>query len=315
MTTRDDRSAKDPTAMLSTSPPRASVIIRTKDSAGTLARVLDSVRAQTVPSEVIVVDSGSSDATLAIARAGADRVIEIPAERFSFGRALNFGAAAASAPIHFALSSHSFPPDDRWIERSLAKYARADVAGTNGALAAPGSNEPLAATLYQTLADALEHPYWGFSNTGCSWRASAWSAHPFDESLPACEDKHWGLRVLRAGWALAYDPMLCVSDGHRRARGIRHLYRRTRREFEALGSFAPAPPVSLADFIYEWLVDVHAPGRYRRCRRRLSHIRFAELLAKYRGLQAARALAVLPASPQRPAPTLLAGHRASSRGR
>jgi len=291
MTARDDRSAKDPTAMLSTSPPRASVIIRTKDSAGTLARVLDSVRAQTVPSEVIVVDSGSSDATLAIARAGADRVIEIPAERFSFGRALNFGAAAASAPIHFALSSHSFPPDDRWIERSLAKYARADVA------------------------DALEHPYWGFSNTGCSWRASAWSAHPFDESLPACEDKHWGLRVLRAGWALAYDPMLCVSDGHRRARGIRHLYRRTRREFEALGSFAPAPPVSLADFIYEWLVDVHAPGRYRRCRRRLSHIRFAELLAKYRGLQAARALAVLPASPQRPAPTLLAGHRASSRGR
>ena len=35
-----------------------------------------------------------------------DRLIEISPEEFTFGHALNLGAEAASAPIHFALSSH-----------------------------------------------------------------------------------------------------------------------------------------------------------------------------------------------------------------
>ena len=131
--------------------------------------------------EIIIVDSGSSDETLAIARDRVDHVIEIPAAQFSFGRALNIGAAAARAPIHFALSSHSFPPDDRWIERSVHKYERPDVAGTSGAPTPPDSPEPLLTTYYQTLPDALDHPWWGFSNTGSSWRADVWASFPFDE--------------------------------------------------------------------------------------------------------------------------------------
>jgi rhamnosyltransferase len=272
-------------------PPPASVIVRTKDSARTLRRVLWLLRAQTAPCEIIVVDSGSRDATLAIAREMADRQIEMPAERFTFGGALNMGAALARAGVHFALSSHSFPPDDRWIERSLSLYDRKDVAGTNGAMALPGSHAPLRATFYQTLADVPRDPCWGYSNTGSSWRAEVWAEHPFDEELPACEDKQWGLRVLRAGWVLAFDPRLCVTDAHRTTHGIGHLYRRTRREFEALGSFAPAPPVTLRDFLAEWLTDLPGQGARRRWRHALNHVRFTELVAKHRGLRAGQALA------------------------
>jgi len=261
--------------------PRASVIIRTKDSARTLGRVLAAVRSQTVSSEIIVVDSGSSDETLAIARLQADRVLEIPAEGFSFGRALNVGAAAARAPIHFALSSHAFPPDDRWIERSLSHYDRPDVAGTSGAPTPPGSHEPLAATFHQTLPDALKRPWWGFSNTGSSWRAEVWAELPFDEELPACEDKEWGLRVLAAGWTIAVDSRLCVSSEHREQHGLRRLYRRTRREFEAIGSFATLPDLTTRDFLHQWFLDVPVRGHYRRWRRRLSPLRFAELLGRY----------------------------------
>jgi rhamnosyltransferase len=270
--------------------PAASIIVRTKDSARTLGRVLSLVRSQTVPSEIIVVDSGSRDETLAIAHGEADLILEIPADRFSFGRALNVGAAAARAPIHFALSSHSFPPDDSWIERSLSHYDRPDVAGTSGAPTLPGSLEPLATAFYQTLPDALRYPWWGVSNTGSSWRAEVWTDCPFDEELLACEDKEWGLRVLGAGWTIALDPQLCVSSEHREHHGVRHLYERSRRELEAIGSFADLPGFTKADFLREWLLYIPVQGHYRRWRRRLSPLRFAEHLGKYHGIKAGRGL-------------------------
>jgi rhamnosyltransferase len=272
---------------MSTQIPRASVIIRTKDSARTLGRTLSLVRAQTVPSEIIVVDSGSTDDTLEMANEQADRVIEITTDRFSFGRALNAGAAAARAPIHFALSSHSSPPDARWIERSLSEYARPDVAGTSGAPVYPGSHEPLVTTIYQTFPDATNHPAWGFSNTGSSWRADVWASFPFDEHLAACEDKEWGLRVLSAGWTIAIAPKLLVRAPHRRQHGVRNLHKRTRREFTALSSFVLVPPTpyTIQDLLREWWSDMPAQKPYRRWRGRLSHLRTAELLGKYHGLR------------------------------
>jgi rhamnosyltransferase len=274
---------------VSSPPPRASVIVRTKDSARTLGRALSLLRAQTVPAEIIVVDSGSTDDTLAMAHGEADQVIEIRAEEFTFGRALNVGAAAARAPIHFALSSHAVPPDELWIERSLAKYERADVAGTCGAPTQPGSSAPLTTTVYQSLELATEHPYWGFSNTASSWRAEVWERMPFDEALVSCEDKEWAFRVLAAGWTIAVDSKLAVGDSHRRQYGLRHLYRRTRLESEAIASFAPVPPTTLTGFLHEWQVDVPSASRLGRWRRRVSPSRFTELLAKHRGHRAAAA--------------------------
>ncbi len=268
--------------------PHASVIVRTRDSARTLPRALALLRAQTVPAEIVIVDSGSRDETLAIARTQADRVVELPAERFTFGRALNVGAAAARAPIHFALSSHVAPPDECWIARSLALYARADVAGTSGAPTLPASREPLRATYHQTLADALAAPYWGFSNTASSWRAAVWEQLPFDEQLEACEDKEWALRALSAGWTIAIDPELRIDDAHRRAPGLRHLYRRTRREAEALASFMPLPPTTTRTLAREWWRDAAGADARARMRQRLSPTRVVDLLARHHGQRTAR---------------------------
>lgn len=57
------------------------------------------------PPELIVVDSGSRDRTVQIARAQGARVIAIPRRPFSYGAALNLGAANARGTLLVALSA------------------------------------------------------------------------------------------------------------------------------------------------------------------------------------------------------------------
>ena len=112
--------------------PRASVVVRAKDEARDIERTFKVLRRQTVPVEIVVVDSGSTDGTVEIAKRWCDRLIEIPAENFTYGYSANLGAEAASAPFCFSLSAHCAPEGDDWVEHSLRHYAREDVAATNG---------------------------------------------------------------------------------------------------------------------------------------------------------------------------------------
>lgn len=261
-------------------PPAASVVVRARDKADTIALALDSLRVQTIRPEIIVVDSGSVDDTLAIARRLADRVIEIAPEHFSYGRALNIGAAASSAPVHFALSAHCAAPDDRWIERSLAHYRRVEVAGTNGrrlVLAGRSVHEPFD----QDLAHARADPYWGFSNHASSWRAAVWERFPFDETLDYAEDKEWALRVLGAGWTLVFDPELFVDLSHQWRQGFLQYVRRQRDATRAIGSFVTLPPYGLGGLVDEWWTG--PPDHRSPWRRRANPLRTAGLLGKWWG--------------------------------
>src|SRR5688572_7185097 len=98
-------------------PVTASIVIRAKNEAGAIGETLDSVFGQRgAPGfEVIVVDSGSTDATLDIVRRTDARVIEIPPQSFTYGRALNIGISAARGEFVVALSAHSTPINDRWL--------------------------------------------------------------------------------------------------------------------------------------------------------------------------------------------------------
>jgi rhamnosyltransferase len=259
--------------------PRASVIVRTKDKADTVGATFASLRAQTVGVEIVVVDSGSTDGTLEIARRHADRLVEIPAARFSFGRALNVGAEAAAAPVHFALSAHCRPERDDWVERALRHYTRPEVAATNGQLHR-WDGRPLLEPVDQTPAVLRSAPGWGFSNHAASWRASVWRETPFDEEMEACEDKEWAARVICSGRVVVFDPLLHVDGRHRKAAGTRALFDRTRREARALAAAGLVPEFPPRAAVREWWAELPGESMSPAVFHRVNWLRMADIAGR-----------------------------------
>ncbi|UYG09730.1 TIGR04283 family arsenosugar biosynthesis glycosyltransferase [Halomonas sp. M4R1S46] len=111
-------------------PPPLSIIVPTLDEAGTIAATLDALRAyRERGAEVIVVDGGSRDDTVALAEPLATRVgVAAP------GRARQMNAGARLARAHRLLFLHAdtrLPPDaDRRIAAALAgrhRWGRFDI--------------------------------------------------------------------------------------------------------------------------------------------------------------------------------------------
>lgn len=272
---------------MSAEAPVVSVVIRAKDEAASIGRTLDLVAAQRVDAgrvEVIVVDSGSSDGTDAIARGAGARVIHIPAESFTFGGALNRGSQEARAPIIVALSAHAFPPDDRWLARMLEPFADRRVACASGDDRTPDRRRPLTDRITQDVQLAARHPVFGYSNGAGAFRADLWRARPFRTDLPASEDKEWAWHWLHRGRTVVVGPDLQVDHDHSKD-SMLDTFDRARREWFALGAFVDLEPYRRRDVLAQWWSDQET---YRsRARARLSHRRAARLTGRYVGQRAA----------------------------
>ena len=263
--------------------PVGSVLIRAKNEAPSIGRVLEIMDSQTIADrlETIVVDSGSTDDTVAIARAAGARVIEIPAEEFTYGRALNIGSAAARAPFVIALSAHAFPLDDSWAERLLAHFEGPRVACACGAETGP-HGEPLTSTFEQDLAAARIEYRIGYSNAAGAYRTELWRQRPFREDMPFTEDKEWAWHWLNDGWVVMLDPDLLVDHDHSHD-PFGSLLKRTRSEWTGFTMYLDLPPYPLRELVREWWTNLE--GYRNHTRARLSPWRATRLIGKYLGLR------------------------------
>ena len=258
-----------------------SVVIRARDEAAAIGGVLDRLADQTLPPEVIVVDSGSTDGTLEEVRRRPEvRLLQIPSDAFTFGRALNLGAAAARAPVVVALSAHALPPDPGWIARMAAHFADPRVACAFGERVDPDFR-PLAGPFRQDAAHARAHPYWGYGNGSGGFRAALWRERPFREDLPGAEDREWALHVLAEHDVICVlDPALAVHHDHARD-PLRACFARYEREARGFAMFLDLPPLPARAVVAEWWSD--QGGHRSRARARLDPRRMARLAGKWQG--------------------------------
>jgi glycosyltransferase involved in cell wall biosynthesis len=261
-------------------------VIRAKNEAGTIGETLECLHGQTLAdqAEVVVVDSGSVDATAAIARDAGARVIEIPAESFSYGGALNSGCEDAEAPLLVALSAHAPPADERWLERLLQPFEDERVACACGYGVGPDGT-PLSGRVVQDLALARAHPFWGYSNSAGAFRTDLWRARPFREDMPGTEDKEWAWHWLQEGRVVVIDPSFAVRHSDHREDGPRLTYARARNVWRGFAMYLDLEPYTARDLVRDWWTELD--GYPSHLRARLGWRRAAKLFGRFSGRRGA----------------------------
>jgi glycosyltransferase involved in cell wall biosynthesis len=211
--------------------PTVSIVIRALNEAEHLPALLSGLlRQNRQPDQVILVDSGSVDDTVAIARAHGSGVVHISPADFSFGRALNRGCAEATGDIIVIVSAHVYPLDEKWLDLMVAPFERPEVGlvygGQTGDSRSHFSELELLHKWFPDVSDDDQQtPF--CNNANCAVRAEAWRALPYDETLTGLEDLDWAKRALAAGWKLVYRAEARVAHIHNEPFAVtRNRYRR-----------------------------------------------------------------------------------------
>ncbi len=235
----------------------ASVVIRTYNEAKHLPRLLEAIGAQQLDEgfdvEVVVVDSGSTDETLAIARSFDSRdvpvrVTHIRKEDFSFGRSLNVGCRFADGDALVFVSGHCIPASTRWLQELIRPLADGVVQYSYGRQIGAETTKFSESRLFAKYFP--EHsllPQDGFfcNNANAAIDRATWQRFQFDEGLTGLEDLELAKRLVEDGGKVGYVAEAPVHHIHEESWAqVRHRYER---EAIAMQRIAPSMHVTLAD--------------------------------------------------------------------
>lgn len=199
-----------------------SVVIPVKDGERYLEELLQALQAQAV-GEILVIDSGSRDRSVTIARAAGVEVHAIDPAQFGHGRTRNLGAQRTSGDLICFLTQDATPCAG-WAEAYLEAIALADDVG-----AAFGPHLPRADTS-PMIARELEEFFATqapggqpsiqrrggesfLSNVNACYRRACWEEIRFRE-IEYSEDQAFGRDMLERGWAKVCHPAAAVLHAH-----------------------------------------------------------------------------------------------------
>jgi rhamnosyltransferase len=235
-----------------------SIVIRTLNEATYMAEILEAVDMQiklNFEVEVVIIDSGSTGATLSIAQSHGCKITFITKEEFTFGRSLNMGSDFANGDILVYISGHCVPTDNQWLMH-LTKPIIDGVAGyTYGRQIGRNTTKYSEGKIFEKYFPSQSKiPQNDFfcNNANSAIAHQVWSEFKFDEEITGLEDMELAKRFVKKGGKMAYVANACVYHIHN------EIWSQTRRRYEreaiALQGIMPEVQIGFFDMIrYIWV--------------------------------------------------------------
>jgi rhamnosyltransferase len=228
-----------------------SIIIRAYNEEEHMGRLLEGIKEQTVRDvEVILVDSGSTDLTVAIAEKHGARVVRIPSAEFTFGRSLNYGIREATREFIVIASAHVYPVYPDWLETLLRPFQGDHVALTYGKQRGPDfakfSEQQIFYQWYPDLSKPKQETAF-CNNANVAIRKSLWEKHQYDETLTGLEDLAWAKWVKEQEYTIVYVSEAEIIHVHNET--PQGVYNRYRREAMAFKKIYPESHFNIYDFL------------------------------------------------------------------
>lgn len=225
---------------------KVSIIFRALNEAEWFEDAIIACKNQEVPDEVeteiILVDSGSTDGTLEIAAKHALRVTHIKKSEFTFGRSLNLGCDAAIGDILVFISAHCIPEHPRWMTNLIQPLVDGRCAYTYGRQVGHKTESRFSEReVFAHYYGAEDHtPQDGFfcNNANSAILRSAWARHRFDESVTGLEDMVLAKTLHQSGEFIGYvanAPVVHIHD-----EDLQQTYKRYFREALVMRDILPS---------------------------------------------------------------------------
>jgi len=201
--------------------PAISVIIPTLQEGNYIAKILSRLQRVKPPIEIIVVDGGSSDKTVEIARRFTDKVYSIKKRGISIGR--NHGVKYANGDILVFLDTDVIFPLD-FVEKTKKAFEDTIVVGATCNIMPNPSQSRLDATIFFYHYNALVRTFNKIKPHSrgefFAVRKSAFlRAEGFDENMPCLEDHDLANRLSKLG-KFVFIRNLTVYESLRRFRKL-----------------------------------------------------------------------------------------------
>ncbi|MBP6177539.1 MAG: glycosyltransferase family 2 protein [Anaerolineales bacterium] len=228
-----------------------SIVIRAYNEDQHIGRLLEGIKQQTVKDvDVILVDSGSIDATVTIAESYGARVVRIRPEEFTFGRSLNYGIKEAKREFIVIASAHIYPVYPDWLETMLRPFQDESIALTYGKQRGPDfakfSEQQIFHQWYPDVSKPKQETAF-CNNANSAIRKSLWEKNNYDETLTGLEDLAWAKWAKEQGHAISYVAEAEIIHVHNET--PRGVYNRYRREAMALRRIYPEAHFNFYDFL------------------------------------------------------------------
>jgi rhamnosyltransferase len=231
-----------------------SIIIRTLNEDKYLGRLLRSIEEQKINgfyNEIVIVDSGSTDKTLEIAKKYKARVTFIKKNNFTFGRSLNIGCKFAKGDIFVFISGHCIPVNKNWLSYLIEPLVKNKYDYTYGrqiGVETTKFSENQVFDKYFPKVSRIRINEIFCNNANSAIKKDVWSKYKFNEELTGLEDMFLAKQINQDNGKIGYIPESVVYHIHNESWS--QIKTRYERESIALQKIMPEVTVSLADTFY-----------------------------------------------------------------